>query len=497
MPWWNDAVFYEVFVRSFFDSDGDGVGDLQGLIQKLDYLNDAHPNTTTDLGITGIWLMPVCQSPSYHGYDVTDYYRVDDEYGTNDDFRLLVEEAHARGIKVIIDLVLNHTSSQHPWFLEAQDPRSPKRDWYIWSQEKPQGPGWHESPSGYYYGYFSANMPDLNYRNPVVTAAMYDVVRFWLQDMGVDGFRLDAVKYLIEEGSTVEHTEATRAWLQEFFGFYKGIQPKAIAVGEVWGSTDDVAKYIGGKMDLAFEFYLAGATLESAGGMNKGNVERAQQLVLQSYPLDQYATFLANHDQNRARSRLVSDEQAKVAATLQLAFSGVPFVYYGEEIGMKGVKPDEDIRRPMQWSAEGGFSAATPWRAYFSDFAQRNVEGQDKLGDSLLNHYRALIRLRNTHEALRIGNWLPVETGKSVVYAALRFSDEEAVLVVVNLSGREVNDYNLSLLRGPLRPVLRPALLLGQGNFYAPTVSERGGFDSYRPVDTLPPYSSVLIQLQP
>jgi alpha-amylase len=497
MPWWNDAVFYEVFVRSYYDSNGDGVGDIAGLVQKLDYLNDGHPNTTSDLGVTGLWLMPIFQSPSYHGYDVVDYYRVDDEYGTNDDFKMLVQEAHARGVKVIIDLVLNHTSSQHPWFREAQDPGSAKRDWYVWSAEKPQGVGWHEGASGYYYGYFGSGMPDLNYRNSEVTAAMYDIVRFWLQEMGVDGFRLDAVKYLIEDGSILEHTEETRAWLQAFFDFYKGIQPKAVTVGEVWGFTDDVAKYVGGRMDLAFEFYLANAVLESAGGMHKGNVQRAQELVLQSYPLGQYATFLANHDQNRARSRLVSDEQAKVAATLQLAFSGVPFVYYGEEIGMMGVKPDEDIRRPMQWTPDGGFTSGSPWRPYSADHLERNVATQDALAGSLLNHYRSLIRLRNTHEALRIGNQLLVESGQNAVYAALRFTEEEVVMVLVNLSSREVSDYSLSLVRGPLRGPLRPALLLGEGEFYGPAVTERGGFEGYRPVDVLAPYSSTMIQLLP
>ncbi|MCU0503552.1 MAG: alpha-amylase family glycosyl hydrolase, partial [Anaerolineae bacterium] len=160
-PWWNDSVFYELFVRSFSDSNGDGAGDLNGLIQKLDYLNDGDPATTTDLGVTGLWLMPIAESPSYHGYDVSDYTQVDREYGTNADFKRLIAEAHRRGIRVIVDLVLNHTSSEHPWFVAAQDPASPKRDWYIWSKEQPPGPGWHKAESGWYYGYFGKEMPDL------------------------------------------------------------------------------------------------------------------------------------------------------------------------------------------------------------------------------------------------------------------------------------------------------------------------------------------------
>ena len=252
--WWNGAVFYEVFVRSFADSSSgplanDGIGDLQGLVEKLDYLNDGDPSTTDDLGVTGLWLMPVMSSPSYHGYDITDYYTVNQEYGTNDDFKRLVIEAHQRGIKVIIDLVLNHTSSEHPWFIEARDnPGSDRRNWYIWSQDKPNylGPWgeevWHPSPSGYYYGIFWSGMPDLNLKNPQVTAEMENVARFWLEDAGVDGFRLDGARHLIEEGSIQENTPETHAWWKNFRTVYKGSNPQALAVGDggvpVHGAAD-------------------------------------------------------------------------------------------------------------------------------------------------------------------------------------------------------------------------------------------------------------------
>ena len=179
-PWWNDTVFYEIFVRSFYDSDGNGIGDLNGVIEKLDYLNDGDPTTSEDLGVTGIWLMPIMVSPSYHGYDVVDYFQVDPDYGTNEDFLRLMDEAHARGIRVIVDLVMNHTSNAHPWFLDSQNPDSDKREWYIWADENPgyRGPDgqvvWHNNPSGYYYGIFWSGMPDLNYENPDVTAAMFE-----------------------------------------------------------------------------------------------------------------------------------------------------------------------------------------------------------------------------------------------------------------------------------------------------------------------------------
>jgi alpha-amylase len=440
--------------------------------------------------------MPVTQSPSYHGYDVVDYTRVDDEYGTNEDFKRLMQEAHARGIRVIVDLVLNHTSAQHPWFQESLDPASPRRDWYVWS-DRSGGEGWHAGPSGYYYGYFWDQMPDLNYSNPQVTEAMQAVTRFWLEDMGVDGFRLDAIKHLDEDGPIHENTPGTHAWLQGFHTFYKGINPQALAVGEVWSRSAVVAQYIGDEVDLAFEFDTANAILQSAVGGRKANVQRAQQKALDSYPDNQFATFLANHDQNRARSRLLNDEQAKLAATLQLAFCGVPFVYYGEEIGMQGIKPDEDIRRPMQWGPEGGFSAGTPWHAYFEDYRQRHVAGQSADPASLLSHYRELLRLRNTHPALRVGSCQIVETKHPAVYAFLRVNDQEIVLVVVNLDRKPVSEYRLSSPSGLSVIGLQPELLMGQGALQAPIVNETGGFNSYQPIETLPAYASVIIGLVP
>ncbi len=495
MPWWNDAVFYEVFVRSFYDSDGDGVGDLQGLIQKLDYLNDGDPTTDDDLGITGIWLMPIHQSPSYHGYDVADYYTVDDEYGTNADFQQLMTEAHARGIRVIIDLVLNHTSTQHPWFQESRDPNSLRRDWYVWSNELPTGEGWHQDlGNGYYYGYFWDQMPDLNYENPEVTAAMQDVIRFWLEEMGVDGFRLDAIKHLIEENGVLENTPGTLAWFEDFYVFYKDINPNALTVGEVWSNTEQVVAYIGDKVDLAFEFDLAEAMLKTAFNARPLALQVAQEKIIASYPPGQYATFLANHDQARTRSQLANDEQANVAATLQLTFGGVPFIYYGEEIGMSGAKPDENIRRPLQWNADGGFTTGIPWRDYYEDYQERHIAGQSADPDSLLSHYRALIHLRNQHEALRTGAWQPVESDRMQVYSTLRSTENEILLIVVNLSGRPADDYSLSLEVGPFAPGAQPALLLGEGELYTPEINVAGGFFPYRPVEVIPPYGSVVLQ---
>lgn len=500
LPWWNDTVFYEIFVRSFYDSNGDGIGDLNGLIEKLDYLNDGDPATTTDLGVTGLWLMPIMDSPSYHGYDVTDYTTVNPQYGTNDDFKRLMAEAHKRGIYVIIDLVMNHTSSKHPWFLEAQDPASPKRDWYIWADERPQGQGWHEGQNGYYYGYFWEGMPDLNYKNPDVTAAMNEVVRFWLEDMGVDGYRLDAIKYLIEEGTQREHTAATLAWLERFYKLYKSIKPDAFTVGEVWNSTDLAQQYVGDKVDVVFEFDLAAAMIDSALKANKQGVANAQAAVTAAYPRGQFATFLANHDQDRVRTRVTDEAKAQMAASLQLLFSGVPFVYYGEEIGMRGSKPDEDIRRPLQWTAEGGFTTGTPWHDYYDDYDKRNIAAQDRDPGSLLNHYRALIRLRAEHEAVRVGEWLPVEVtpAQPGVYASVRHTASEQVLVLLNLGNKPVTDYALTLAAGPFAPGSQPVLLMGTSDtLYAADINAAGGFEDYRPLATLPPRGTFVLQFLP
>ena len=507
MPWWNDAVFYEVFVRSFRDSDGDGTGDINGLIEQLDYLNDGDPTTNDDLGVTGIWLMPIMESPSYHGYDVVDYFQVDEEYGTEEDFRRLVEEAHARGIRVIVDLVTNHTSREHPWFQEARDPDSDRRDWYVWEEENPgyRGPWgqqvWHKEGDEYYYGVFWEGMPDLNYENPEVTEAMYGAARYWLEDMGADGFRLDAIKHVVEDGRLQENTPATHEWLQGFYTFYKDVNPEAFAVGEAWTGTQQVLDYTGDEVDVAFQFDLAEDIISASRDGLGSLVSKTQAEIVEAYPPGQYATFIANHDQNRVMSQLRGDEDgAKIAASILLTSPGVPFIYYGEEIGMMGAKPDEDIRRPMQWTGDGpgaGFSDGRPWRPPYEDFEERNVALQETDPDSLLSHYRSLIHLRNDHEALRSGDWTLVETSPGRLYAFLRHSDDETILVLINPGKKSIDDYSLELPAGPLATPLQATLLLGEGDVTAPTVNQEGGFSEYAPLDTLPPQSTFVIQLSP
>ncbi|MEJ2343297.1 MAG: alpha-amylase family glycosyl hydrolase [Gemmatimonadales bacterium] len=262
VPDWRDGgVCYEVFVRSFYDSDGDGVGDLEGLTQKLDYINDGDPDTRGDLGADCIWLMPVAVSPSYHGYDVTNYYRIDPSYGSNEDFKRLIEAAHRRGIRVLVDMVINHTSDEHPRFKHALLYRdSPYRDWYRWSEVP--GPdneygdnNWHRSPvrDEYYYGFFSPRMPDLNWETPAVREEMKQVATFWLEEMGADGFRLDAVRHLVEddEGAST-NVPRTHDMLREYAAHIHAVDPDAFTIGEVFDSTGALLAYYPDQLDSYF-----------------------------------------------------------------------------------------------------------------------------------------------------------------------------------------------------------------------------------------------------
>ncbi len=509
-PWWSDAVFYEIFVRSFYDSNGDGIGDFNGITEKLDYLNDGDPATADDLGVTGIWLMPIFPSPSYHGYDVTDYYGVNPQYGTMEDFKKLLEEADKRGIRVIIDLVINHTSDQHPWFRDAKrDKNSKYRDWYIWSETDLgyKGPWnqrvWHSSTTGFYYGIFTSNMPDLNFNNRKVTKEIENIIDFWLTDIGVDGFRMDAIKHLIEEDKVQENTASTHEWLQEkFYPAYKSANPEALAVGELFGNDmNSIGKYVNNQQfDMAFNFQLANAFISSANSRSASYASRALELSEKILDGPQYAPFLTNHDQNRVMSVLDDVGKAKLAAVMLLTSPGVPFLYYGEEIGMKGVKPDEDIRLPMQWTGDSpsaGFSSAEPWRPAAQDYPQVNVANQTDDPDSLLSLYRDLIHLRNDRASLRTGHALVIETNNPSVYALLRYNDDEVFLVLVNVDSKPIAGYNLTLKTGPLAGALKAVTALGLPKASAPQVNAEGGFSGYVPFAEFPARSFAIIQLTP
>ena len=458
--WWDKGVCYEVFIRSFYDSNGDGIGDLNGLIAKLDYINDGNPETQTDLGANCIWLMPVMQSSSYHGYDVDDYYKVEEDYGTNEDFARLIDAAHERGIAIILDLVLNHTSSQHPWFIDAlNNPDSPYRDYYIWSPINPNylGPWgeavWHRSPvrDEYYYGVFWQGMPDLNYRNPAVTEEIHKISAFWLKDMRADGFRLDAVKHFVEANREQENTRETHAWLHDYASFLRSIKADSFTVGEVFdGRSGILESYYPDQLDTYFEFGLSNAILDAARTGNGAALVKTVAGINQRLPYQRWASFLTNHDQERAMSVLGEDSgNARIAAMALMTLPGIPFVYYGEEIGMIGKKPDENLRSPMQWSAEpnAGFSTVTAWQGLQSNAASVHVAAQEGDPQSLLNLYRKLIHLRTGTAALAKGSFTPLEitsSSSSSVAAFVRYHPEGSVLVILNFSKQTLEGLGIS-----------------------------------------------------
>lgn len=483
--WWNDAVFYEIFVRSFYDQTGNGIGDFKGLTQKLDYLNDGDPETNDDLGITGIWLMPMMTSPSYHGYDVIDYYTTEPDYGSMLDFEEFLAAAHERGIKVIIDLVMNHSSNQNPWFIKSAANQEGYRNWYIWSDNNPGflGPWgqnvWHQRNGDYYYGLFFDGMPDLNYTHQPVRDKMFDVVKFWL-DKGVDGYRLDAIKYLIEDGTLLENTTQTFELLEEFHDVYKAENPDAFTVGEVWSSTQSIIPYVqNDRLDVCFEFGLAGAIIDAVDNANPETLENQLTTVLNSYPILQYATFLTNHDIDRVFSTLgAAVDKMKLAASIYLTLPGVPFVYYGEEIGMIGTGDHLNIRRPMQWADEthAGFSTVTPWQAIASNYHVNNVEEMEANPTSLLSHYKDLIAIRNEQEALRRGHTLLIENNIEDIFSFARIHNDEGIIVVSNTGTNTVSpELSLDLSALPAGEYFITELMKNEA-FGKVTINALGGF---------------------
>jgi glycosidase len=422
------SLCYEVFVRSFYDSNGDGIGDLRGLTQKLDYIKG--------LGADCVWLMPVAESPSYHGYDVTNYYKIEPDYGTNDDFKAFVAAAHQRGIKVLVDLVLNHVSNEHPYFQEAlRDTLSPHRNWFRWSRTG--GTNWHKSPvrDEYYYGFFWSGMPDLNFEHPAVMTEAKYVARYWMDSLGVDGFRLDAIRHLIEVGDSNANTGATHRALREYGQYVRSVAPKSYTIGEVWDNVENILTYYPNQLDAYFAFPVSDALMDA---VRSGKAGRLIPTVLQfqaAQPAWRWAPFQRNHDQTRTMTFLENDPAgAKLAATILMTLPGVPFIYYGEEIGMTGDKPDERLRTPMQWTqTSAGFTTGKPWEPAQADTLSVNVAAQDRNPNSLLSLYRRLGGARVANSALRNGALIPVETGNESVLAYIRADSARALLVVANL----------------------------------------------------------------
>jgi len=436
-------VYYSVFVRSFYDSNGDGIGDIQGLISKLDYLQD--------LGIEGLWLLPVQPSPSYHKYDVTDYYGIDPEYGTLKDYRQLVSEAHKRHMKILLDLVVNHTSNLHPWFQQAiANPKSSYRNYYIWTGDTAvinrdryhwyavKDQDGNKLPGERYFGFFWSGMPDLNFDNKKVRKEIIKIARFWSEKIGVDGFRLDAARHIYPD----DEINKTLAWWDEFNEQIHTRSASPWLVGEITGGTENTVPFLANGLDATFNFTLAGLIDRSVKEESDlGIVDSCLSITrryLQANPNAEDAIFLTNHDMNRIMTELKGNqEQARIAASLLLTLPGNPFIYYGEEIGMLGKKPDEYIREPFLWNIEGEDQGQTSWEIPYRSSSRtvKPLAFQKKDPRSLYNHYRHLIHTRNNSRALRQGWLVPFGGHHREIVSFLRELPDERVLVLINLTG--------------------------------------------------------------
>ncbi|MBN2114162.1 MAG: alpha-amylase, partial [Acidimicrobiia bacterium] len=366
---------------------------------------------------------------------------------------------------------------------------------------------WHERDGRYYYALFWEKMPDLDLENPEVLAALEEVARFWLEDVGVDGFRVDAAQHFVEQGPVQADTVASRRWFAAFTDFVHRVDPTALVLGEVWSTGAVTARYVPDAADLVFDFDFGQEGLAGAlqTGLAGPFTEALEELAA-SYRLGQAATFLANHDMARVWTSVAAgappdmvEPIVRLCATMLLTAPGTPFIYYGEEVGLAGNKPDERIRTPMPWTGVGpgvGFTTGVPWEAADPGFAERNVAAQDGDPDSLLGLYRTLIQFRNGSAALRFGDLVTVETGNDAVAAFLRIAGDEHVLVVVNLTGDAITDYSLSLAEGSLEGVAQATVMTGSDAAPAiPTVNAQGDLDGYRPLDPLAPFAAVVIQL--
>ena len=478
--WWKTAVIYQIYPRSFQDSNGDGVGDLNGIRRRLPYL--------AGLGVDAIWVSPFYTSPmADFGYDVADYYDVDPLFGTLADCKSLIAEAHALGLKVILDFVPNHTSEQHPWFIESRSSRqNPKRDWYIWKDARPGGGppnnwishfggsawDWDEASGQYYYHAYLKEQPDLNWRNPEVRAAMYDVLRFWME-LGVDGFRVDVIWHLMKDAEFRDNPpnldyrpgqpeidrfhqvhSADQSGVHEVIEEMRTVVDEyrqRVLIGEIYLPLDRLMEYYGRDLKgahLPFNFQLLQAPWKADA------IARLVEEYEAALPEGAWPNWvLGNHDRPRIATR-VGPEQARVAAVLLLTLRGTPTLYYGDEIGMADVPipPDQikdpwalrepgigvgrdPVRTPMQWdrSPHAGFTTTRPWLPLADNWAEQNVESLERQPFSILSLYRRLLALRRNYRALRIGRYETL-TCRDDVFGFARSSGQEKLIVLLNFS---------------------------------------------------------------
>jgi maltose alpha-D-glucosyltransferase/alpha-amylase len=485
--WYKTAVFYELYVRGFQDGSGDGSGDFRGLTERLDYLQW--------LGIDCVWLLPIFPSPLRDGgYDVSDYFSILPSYGTLGDFYEFLEAAHQRGIRVIADLVMNHTSDQHPWFQEARRPGSPKRDWYVWSDTdqryldarvifvdtESSNWTWDPEAQAFYWHRFFSHQPDLNYANPEVQEAMMEVIRFWL-DMGLDGFRLDAVPYLFErEGTDCENLPETHEFLKRVRKEVDSKYEHKLLLAEANQWPPDVVPYFGDgdECHMAFNFPVMPRMFMALRREDRTPIIEIMNRSPKIPDTAQWGLFLRNHDE--LTLEMVTDEerdymyneyakdprmrrnigiarrlaplldngrrQMEMLYSLLFSLPGSPVVYYGDEVGMGDniyLGDRDGVRTPMQWSSDrnAGFSRADPAALYLPllmdpvyGYQAVNVEAQERVATSFLHWLRRLLQVRKQHPVFGMGDYEPLYPENRRVFAFTRQLGADVVLVVANLS---------------------------------------------------------------
>lgn len=524
--WWDDTVFYQVFLRSFRDADGDGHGDFNGVVEKLDYLKE--------LNVGGIWLTPMFESPSYHGYDVLDFYKIDAAYGTMAEFENMVEKAHSKGIRVLLDVVINHVSDQHSWFIKSAKREVGYEDFFVWRNEMPAGWGqawgnepnpnwvwhWHDERKQFYYSAFGRGMPDLNLTNPLVVKQIEAVAKFWLQK-GVDGFRLDAARYAIEEGPLrgQADTDATIDYWSSFAAYVKSVKPDALLIGEVWTNPKDVARYyndgsgLGAAFDFDFGYHVKGllnrkssrsadfgTMLFSSHAYTRDGLWKQMVKRNEYSPFYFSAPFLTNHDQERLALELKNDQELiKIAASLLLTNPGAIFLYYGEEIGMSqyAVGDDQFRRSLMLWdeSESAGFTSGENvwlneaswfwwrkdqkawWPSYWQSLRSNgaSVAAQDQDLESVYRLYKKLLAIRQNHSQISSPDTLRYHPqknkdvwlleylrGQSTAWVVINLNaDQEAKLVVPEpLQGERFNQYTESLITIGAYHTLQPGEIM-------------------------------------
>lgn len=484
--WWHNANVYQIWVRSFKDTNDDGHGDLNGATEKLEYI--------ASLGVDTIWLSPIFTSPSYHGYDVEDFYSIDPAYGTMEDFENLLKKADQAGIRVLLDLAINHVSEEHPWFLKALEKDSKYENYFVWKNEPPENYGvawkgdinptavWHtkESREDYYYGVFGWTQPDLNFENPEVIEEIKDVLTFWL-NKGVDGFRMDAIRYLLENDEGQADTESNVELWREFASHVKSINKDAFMVGEAHAETKVVARYFdeGNGLDQAFEFEfsprlaslvkplkLPKELMPTLGEIQAGMKDTVwSRLVDRNGSLDApgyfFSSFINNHDDARINIHFPNDPvREKLAAAILLTSPGAVYVYYGEEIGMGQHARNDDVyqRAIMQWddTPSAGFTNNderwldkgeyffwmenyTSWWANYWESKENkqteNVAAQNGKAGSTLEFYRKLINIRKKDTTLSQPQYIQRFNNTEFAWVAKYYKDNEERLVIINLSG--------------------------------------------------------------